>query len=193
MHAMQYEITLPADYDMGIVRHRVATRGAGTDALGGLGVKAYLIRERGIAGSPVNQYAPLYLWADPAGMDDFLLGPGFGTLSADFGRPSVRRWSGLGVVAGPAIADRPVAASRRTVRVDADGAPTDAAQEAHERATALGATDGVHLTAVGLDPRDWELVHFTLWTQPPPAGDGERYEVLHVSAPYRADLLRRAG
>ena len=26
MHAMQYEITLPADYDMGIIRERVATR-----------------------------------------------------------------------------------------------------------------------------------------------------------------------
>ena len=27
MYAMQYEITLPADYDMGIIRHRVATKG----------------------------------------------------------------------------------------------------------------------------------------------------------------------
>lgn len=26
MHAMQYEITLPADYDMDVIRHRVATR-----------------------------------------------------------------------------------------------------------------------------------------------------------------------
>ena len=26
MHAMQYEITLPADYDMKIIRERVATR-----------------------------------------------------------------------------------------------------------------------------------------------------------------------
>lgn len=28
MHAMQYEITLPADDDMGVIRHRVRTRGA---------------------------------------------------------------------------------------------------------------------------------------------------------------------
>ena len=27
MHAMQYEITLPADYDMEIIRKRVATKG----------------------------------------------------------------------------------------------------------------------------------------------------------------------
>ena len=75
MHAMQYEITLPADYDMTIIRRRVATRGSATDAFPGLGVKAYAIRERGVLGSPVNQYAPFYLWADPAGMNQFLFGP----------------------------------------------------------------------------------------------------------------------
>jgi hypothetical protein len=32
MNIMQYEITLPADYDMGIIRNRVATRGNATDA-----------------------------------------------------------------------------------------------------------------------------------------------------------------
>ena len=48
MHAMQYEIPLPADYDMGIIRHRVATRGSALDDWAGLGVKAYLIRERGV-------------------------------------------------------------------------------------------------------------------------------------------------
>jgi hypothetical protein len=61
MHAMQYEITLPADYDMEIIRERVATRGAALDDFAGLGLKAYLIRERGVDGSPVNQYAPFYL------------------------------------------------------------------------------------------------------------------------------------
>ena len=30
MQAMQYEITLPADYDMAIIRHRVATKGPTT-------------------------------------------------------------------------------------------------------------------------------------------------------------------
>ena len=32
MFAMQYEIPLPADYDMGIIRHRVASRGHATNA-----------------------------------------------------------------------------------------------------------------------------------------------------------------
>lgn len=47
MHAMQYEITLPADYDMDVIRHRVATRGHLLDDFPGLGIKAYLMRERG--------------------------------------------------------------------------------------------------------------------------------------------------
>lgn len=58
MHAMQYELTLPADYDTGIVRARVARVGHLLDDWTGLGVKAYLLRERGVHGSPVSQYAP---------------------------------------------------------------------------------------------------------------------------------------
>lgn len=67
---------MPADYDMAIIRSRVATRGSRTDDFVGLGLKAYGIREKGINGSTVNQYAPFYLWATPAGMNDFLFGQG---------------------------------------------------------------------------------------------------------------------
>ncbi|MEV4568163.1 DUF4865 family protein [Nonomuraea sp. NPDC049419] len=55
MYAKQYEITLPADYDMTIIRKRVADRGHLLADRAGLGLKAYLVRERGIGGSPVNQ------------------------------------------------------------------------------------------------------------------------------------------
>ena len=88
MHLMQYEITLPADYDMGIIRQRVASRGSRTDDFPGLGIKAYLVRERGRHGSPVNEYAPFYLWAELSGMNEFLFGPGFNGIRTDFGRPS---------------------------------------------------------------------------------------------------------
>jgi hypothetical protein len=46
MIAMQYQINLPADYDMGIIRTRVARTGHLLDHYPGLGVKAFLIRER---------------------------------------------------------------------------------------------------------------------------------------------------
>ena len=61
MQLMQYEITLPADYDMGIIRHRVATCGSKTDEFPDLGLKAYLVREQGSHGSPVNQSTPVLL------------------------------------------------------------------------------------------------------------------------------------
>ncbi|MEV5342921.1 DUF4865 family protein, partial [Streptomyces sp. NPDC052676] len=77
MHAMQYEITLPADYDMDVVRARVARVGHALDDWEGLGFKAYLTRERGVWGSPVNQYAPFYLWNTVRGMNSFLWGGGF--------------------------------------------------------------------------------------------------------------------
>jgi len=40
MHVMQYEIEIPASYD---IRNRVQTRGAATDDFAGLGLKAYCI------------------------------------------------------------------------------------------------------------------------------------------------------
>jgi hypothetical protein len=118
MQLMQYEITLPADYDMGIIHHRVATRGSGTDGFPGLGIKAYLVRERGRHGSPVNQYAPFYLWSELSGMNQFLFGPGFHGIGTDFGRPAVRTWHGIAISDGPEHASTPVAATRTVQSID---------------------------------------------------------------------------
>lgn len=43
MHAIQYEIALPADYNMAIIERRVATRGPRLDEFPGLGLKAYAV------------------------------------------------------------------------------------------------------------------------------------------------------
>lgn len=89
MYAMQYAVTLPADHDMKIIRDRVAGRGRLTDAYEDLGSTACLIRERGTAGSPVDEYAPSYLWKGTGGMNRFLWGGGgFGGIVDDFGRPT---------------------------------------------------------------------------------------------------------
>lgn len=47
MLAMQYSISLPADYEMKIIRDRVARRGPMYDTLEHLGFKAFLITEKG--------------------------------------------------------------------------------------------------------------------------------------------------
>lgn len=68
---------------MGIIHERVAKKGHLLDTFPGLGLKAYLVRERE-AGAPVNQYAPFYLWNTPEGMNSFLWGPGFQGIVNDF-------------------------------------------------------------------------------------------------------------
>ncbi|MFI6152620.1 DUF4865 family protein [Kitasatospora sp. NPDC051170] len=207
MHAMQYEITLPADYDMGIIRRRVAERGHLLDGHPGLGLKAYLIRERGRDASPVNQYAPFYLWRTAEGMNGFLWGPGFRGLSADFGRPAVRHWLGAGLAHGfggdnggdnggqapnngqdlqsvrsPDAGRMPTTATRDTVRLPEASDPA----EAVERALAELPTThpALHTAAVAVDPDRWELLRFALWHGPAPEDvPGTRYQVLHLSRP----------
>lgn len=187
MHAMQYAITLPADYDMGIIRDRVATKGHLMDDFPDLGIKAYLMREQG-EDSPVNEYAPFYLWAGPEGMRSFLLGPGFQGVVRDFGRPEVRHWTGLAYAEGPASGTLPRAATRRVTAVPDTVPPADAAGAALEESRRLAKAPGAVATALALDPHHWELVHFTLWEHPVPGEPGDRYEVLHLSRPGRGRL-----
>lgn len=188
MYAMNYEITLPADYDMQIIRNRVATKGAGTDNFPGLGLKAYCIRERGVADSPVNQYAPFYLWANLNGMHQFLWGDPFKALYTSFGRPVVQHWAGLAFERGPAFSVTPRAATRRAEFLPADAEPAPFIEEALTRLRQYASDPAVHSTAIAIDPRHWELVHFTLWRDTAPAEAGTRYEVLHLSAPQLGEL-----
>jgi hypothetical protein len=201
MHAMQYEITLPADYDMQIIRERVHAAAPMLDDRAGLGLKAYLIRQAGRAGSPVNQYAPFYLWHDVGMMGHFLAGGGgFERITRAFGRPRVRHWTGLARFPGPAAGRGavPRAATRRVTAVPVDPDPQGAGlaefvEREIENLRALARHEGVHTAALAFDPYGWQLVRFVLGEAPPAAAadeapDAERYEVLHVSAPHLADL-----
>ncbi|WP_432013395.1 DUF4865 family protein [Streptomyces cucumeris] len=189
MDAMQYRITLPDDYDMEVIRHRVRTKGPLLDDFPGLGLKAYAISERGVDGAAVNAYAPFYLWAAPDAPHRFLWGPGFRGLVQDFGRPVVEHWAGLGFARGPAATAVPRAATRHTETVPAAADPATAVEGALAELTRRAGADGVHSAAVAIDPRGWELVHFTLWEDTaPPSEPGDRYQVLHLSAPGLAAL-----
>ncbi len=92
MIAMQYKITLPSDYDMGIIRKRVRDNGHKTDGFPDLKMKAYLIAEKTKYNNFENQYAPFYLWEQMAGMNQFLLGGPFNNIINSFGRPNVYSW-----------------------------------------------------------------------------------------------------
>lgn len=190
MHAMQYEFTLPADYDMDVIRSRVARVGHLLDDWDGLGVKAYVLRERGVHGSPVNQYGPFYLWNTMEGMNAFLWGGAFQGPVNDFGRPRVCQWTGLAYAEGVA-AHSPAAFAVRRRQPVPDVAELGAFMAGSvDETERLAARDGAVLAAAVVDTRAWELVHFSLWAHDTPEAEGEVYQVLHVSAPGRGALPR---
>ncbi|MEV0027174.1 DUF4865 family protein [Streptomyces atroolivaceus] len=198
MYAKQYEITLPADYDMQVIRTRVADGGHVLDDRAGLGLKAYVIRERGVDGSPVNEYAPFYLWNDTGAMAHFLVGGGgFQNIIRDFGRPAARHWTGIACHAGRARATSPRTASRRLTPIPAGSDPdgtglglTALIGREVEELRRIAHRKDVHTVALGLDPHDWQLMRFVLWADgaDPEEEATERYEVLHLSAPGLPDL-----
>ena len=194
MIAMQYRITLPADYDMAVIRTRVASTGHLLDDYPGLGVKAFLIREKGVDGSPVNEYAPFYLWADAAGAASFLWsGVGFSAIVRDFGRPRVQTWIGGTSHTGPADPTAARYAVRTTQDLDQDADLVAAAASADDRAVAAVRSPGVLLGAYGIDPATWQLVTFALHAERPatvPEG-ATVFQVLHLAAPEHRTLPGR--
>jgi hypothetical protein len=165
MHLMQYEIEIPAGYD---IRQRMQTRGGFTDDYPDLGLKAYCITD--------THYSPFYFWRQPGGMNQFLFQDGgFQHIVNDFGRPPVRHWMGQDFRRGPAATAR--AATRRTSPYP----PAD------DRMTSE--RPGVFASATGIDPCGWQFVEFTLWENEPPAdAEGVRYEIGHLSIPELAQL-----
>jgi hypothetical protein len=184
MYAMQYQITLPADYNMTIIRSRVASRGARTDHFEDLGLKAYLIQERGKNGAVINQYAPFYLWAGIKGMNRFLWGGGgFEAVVESFGRPVVNHWTGVGFARGPSQLALPSVAILRAKNIGPSGNLIEISESARGELHRRASLKGVFATAIAIDPAAWTLLHFTLCESAELKELGQRYEVLHLSRP----------
>ncbi|GIF16648.1 DUF4865 family protein [Actinoplanes teichomyceticus] len=186
---MQYPITLPADYDMEIIRTRVRTRGGALDDRRGLLCKAYCIRTAGVDGSPVNQYAPFYLWADSGAAADFLWGgQGFDGIVRDFGRPRVRTWVPAAFGVGGCGRAEVTHAMVRTWAIDQDADLRTVADALGARVRDRARHPRTHLAAGGIDPATWQAVEVTTvaglddGTVPP---DATLFTVLHVSEPDR--------
>ena len=182
-----YPIALPTDYDMEIIRARVRTRGRALDDRKGLACKAYCIREAGVDASPVNQYAPFYLWSDSTAAADFLWGgQGFDGIVSDFGRPRVLTWVPAAIAAGAIDKSDVTHALMHTAEIDRDADLIAAADALKARVEARGEQPGVHLAFGGIDPTTWQTVEFTTVfgledasTHP----DATVFSVLHISQP----------
>ncbi|MFT4502826.1 DUF4865 family protein [Caballeronia sp. 15711] len=197
MFIKQYQITLPADYDMRIIRSRVANKGASFDTFTGLGLKCFLIREKGKFGAQANQYSPVYLWPQVDAMWGFLAGPAFGGIKESFGVPLVETWPCLAFARTERL-DDPTAIASVTREEETLPPDTDLVElrrrEVKLASDLVNSTKGLLARAVGLDPRSWHLVRFDYWERPQsdlPAGF-HSYEVLHVSAPAFGELTDHA-
>ena len=85
MIATQYNITLPSNYDMNIIKDRVKNNGYKTDEFDDLKFKLYLITEKGINNNLQNSYCPLYLWKDSSGLNKFLFNGFYDNIITSFG------------------------------------------------------------------------------------------------------------
>jgi uncharacterized protein DUF4865 len=193
MFTMQYQIMLPADYDMNVIRARVASKGPSFDTLDGLGLKCFLIRERGKFDAQSNQYAPVYLWPQVDAMWGFLAGPGFSGIKDAFGVPPVETWPGFAYARSPRLTDPTNITS--VTREDEALRPELDLIERRKREIEMAAdvverTPGLLARTVGLDPLSWRLARFDYWlhTQDELPAHLHSYEVLHVSAPAFAEL-----
>ncbi len=193
-----YPINLPTDYDMGIIRERVRTRGSALDDREGLVMKAYCVREAGVDGATGNQYAPFYLWADTAAAGQFHWGgTGFSGIVRDFGRPAVLTWLPVAVTTGGASKAEVTHARLRTWSIPRAADLEQAAGELIAKVKSNHGDPDVQLAVAGINPTSWEIAEFRTGTGPDAfpddnsndtvpnrtAGDAVLFTVLHVSQP----------
>jgi hypothetical protein len=192
MIAMKYAFVFPDDFDMAVIRRRVADKGRLFDTYPGLLRKAFLATDRradnqAAPAGASNSYATFYLWSSARAAADFLGGPDFAAVSKAFGRPSVRFFAPLSIIDGYETAVPSTAVSSiATVAAKADLAAEIAAQRASLRT--LRGRPGFHSGILSLDSASWSIVRFTLWSTAASAetaanGSNTRYEVLHLSTP----------
>lgn len=183
MMAMQYSVALPADYDMEIVARRIRDKGHLMNGFPGLGFKVFLMARKtgGPCPSITNLYAPFYLWRRAEGLSDFLSGPGFATLSADFGRPSVSTWAVWHAEMGAGIGRARCA--ERQMRLIGPGTDLASLRSEEVRAAEDAHTSGALAAISAFDPCNWTMMRLCLWPAPVTAStaDAQLYEVGHVA------------
>lgn len=173
----RYRHRLPADYDMGRIRSRIADRGPLWDDAPGLVFKAFTIEDRA-RGAPANAYASLYLWRTSSAAVDFYAGPAFDAVIATFGRPRSDVWLPLAIARGPAAGARSLAVAERNLAAECDLAAERRAEA--QQGAALAVEPDVFAVVSGLDPAGWRLVRFVLRAEPPDPGTPE---IAHLAAP----------
>lgn len=181
MFAMQYGVDLD-ESEAASIRARMPEIGARFDQLPGLYEKAFLMAST--PGAETHRYTPFYLWQELGSMTDFLLSEGFQRVVNAWGRPVVRRWNSIGLTRGDAVAEKPRYAVQQFIDIDAVAELAPFILKQRDEATQLSVHADLHTAFVGLDTDTWQLMKISLWTAAPPAEiEGQKFEVLYLSAP----------
>ena len=189
MVAMQYNISLPSDYNMDIIKKRVQNTGSKMDGFPGLKMKAYLIAEKAAYNNHENQYAPFYLWDEESGMNQFLLGGPFNNILDSFGRPIVHHWVVLYAEFNQKV-ERQFAAVH-TTPIPASSDLTSLYQNEEEKFLRWQADSATTAYISAYNPASWELCHFHM-TQDLDAlqktvKSALIYDVYHISSACKKD------
>jgi hypothetical protein len=187
MIAMQYNFSLPADYDMAIIDRRIRDKGPLLDNLPGLKFKAYLTARRGdaVTASRENLYAPFYVWQEEEGLSDFICGPGFVAVSESFGRPQVNTWVVWRADTSSDIRSARFA-KREVVAIEPHVPLAELRQQESDAASVAISLGNALASVVAFEPTHWTLVRFRLLAEPPAEASrpGVRaYNVGHLSLP----------
>lgn len=173
MIAMQYKVKLPDDYDMNIIRKRVTDNGRKTDGFQDLIFKAYLIAVKDKHSALQNEYAPLYLWRDTEGMNQFIWNGFYDNILSSFGWQKIN----IGVPLFSEIKDdfgtaHFCAEAKRII-------PTCSTMQKLEFSVKY--SDFVGRVLI-YNPDKWECSEYYFFESlPPTINDMSIYEILHIS------------
>jgi hypothetical protein len=188
MLSQQYSHRLPADYDMALIRRRVAERGPLWDDTKGLAFKAFVVRERGRFGAVGNAYSSVYLWRDPAAAVDFVMGDRFQAVIDGFGRPGIETQLPLHAGAGSARLARTL--YREDIPIDDHADRKQILVDEIGRNEAALKRDDIVAVVSAIDVSTWRLIRLAVSAAPAdPARAGRAYEVLYLATP-ELDALR---
>lgn len=176
MHAMQYEIKLPSDYDMRLIKERVEKNGDKTDGINDLLIKAYLIKQCNET-IVTNVYAPLYIWETSEGMTNFIFNRYYDNILTSFGWQHIN----IGIPFLVNIKNN-VKRSKFAIEECLDIKPTLSLTNLEINSKFI-CFDNVLAEIIIYNPEKWKFVKFSFVEDFPSYSDKgfEYYEILHIS------------
>ncbi len=176
MIGMQYRVSLPNDYNMDIIRTRVKENGSKTDGFKDLLCKCYLIQESGIDGFE-NVYAPLYIWKESAGMNEFLFNGYYDNIIKSFGWKQIN----LGIPLTLDLKENFKEANyviefigEITPRISLKGFTHQVEKPEEDEKNNLG-------YALIYNPDQWKYSQFIFYKSRPALHGDNLYQILHIS------------